>query len=194
MWGALASPQPLPLNLRIMPIDMILLTDQQRRNGDRIYLVDILFLQLPRRVALLYRTRETLENLVERAGLTEVCHAPMQHCVLVKEAEGKNYHWELHQVVDQRHATTFRLEIRRALQEKECKTEVDRVSMMQTARPSIGQIRLLQEYLWQWYRTEGSATFWVHNRDQQGRQEHPTPVGFDMMGDISAQLDEALDL
>lgn len=128
LWGALASPQPLPLNLRVTPINMILLTDKQRRNGDRIYLVDILFMQLPRRVALLYRTRETLEDLVARAGLFEVCRAPMQRCVLVREAEEGNYHSELHQVVDQGHATTFRLEVRRSPLQDVCEQETDRVS------------------------------------------------------------------
>ena len=48
LFVTLATPQPDPLTLRIPPADLIILTNEQRQRGERIFLVDVLFSTLPK--------------------------------------------------------------------------------------------------------------------------------------------------
>ena len=68
-----AMPQPPPLTLRTMPVDLVGLLRMQKQKGERVFLLDILYLSQPRRVAVIYRTGECLKHLVARIGLSLSC-------------------------------------------------------------------------------------------------------------------------
>lgn len=72
-WLLLIEPTMMPLTFRRYPVDLVLLTDRQKANQERVYLVDVLFTTLPRRVAVIYRAGETLRHLVHKLGLDTFC-------------------------------------------------------------------------------------------------------------------------
>lgn len=109
LFVTLAIPQPAPLTLRVLPVDLILLTNAQRINGERIFLVDVLFPTLPKRMAVVYQTGEILRDLVLKAGLGEVCINTRSRCVLTQVQDGVQSRWEYLQKIPQPHGSTFEL-------------------------------------------------------------------------------------
>ena len=80
-WIMTAEQAP-SLSLRIYPVDVILLTHKQTQTRMRVYLVDMLFTHLPKRVAVIYWPGETLRDLTRRLGLEPVCNRNGHHCLL----------------------------------------------------------------------------------------------------------------
>ena len=104
----LATPQPAPFTLRVPPVDLIILTKQQRRE-ERVFLVDVLFSTLPKRMAIVYHPGDLLRDLVLKAGLGEFCFNTRVKCVLVQSQGETQSRWEYMQQIPRPHGSTFEM-------------------------------------------------------------------------------------
>lgn len=100
-----ARPQPMPLSLRAQPIDLVGLLEGQRNRLERVYLIDVLYIGHPRRVAVICKLHDTLADLVTRFGLQEVCQLKHNNCVLIYEADEGGRTWQMTEIVDMPHAS-----------------------------------------------------------------------------------------
>ena len=135
-WILAIDPQPSPISLRIVPIDLIMLTQTQKALAKRIYIIDVVFTSLPKRIAVIYHEGETLYEIVKRIGLIEVCEYKERKCILYRPDLLYIRPWEMHEVVDQLHGTCFILEFQ---QRETTDCQIDETSFMQR-REQVSQL------------------------------------------------------
>ena len=128
-WVTAAKPMPPPLSLRTCPIDLVVLNSKQRAEEFRIYLIDILFRGLPKRVAVAYRRGERLLDMIRKCDLAEACDPTKHHCILSRTDDEGKREWELMDEVDEVHGSSFELGFKPPKMQKWC--EYDETTMMQ---------------------------------------------------------------
>ena len=136
-WITAADPMPLPLSLRICPLDLVVLSTRQKTAEQRIYVIDILFRSMPRRVAMIYQQDERLQDLVRRAGLQEACMPTRHRCILAKTLASGVKVWQLQEIVDELHGTSFELRFEASRESVFCMLE--ETAMMQVSSTSAIQ-------------------------------------------------------
>ncbi|CAK9030208.1 unnamed protein product [Durusdinium trenchii] len=170
-WISALDPMPLPLSLRICPLDLVVLSAKQKKDHKRIYVVDILFRSLPRRVALIYHCGERLQDLVRRAGLQEACTPRRHHCTLSKTTTFQVKVWQLHEIVDERHGTSFELRFHDKKEAEICTPE--ETALMQQPASDPRAVRSIGQYLRFWNFVDREFTVWYHGNHDIKVQEHP---------------------
>lgn len=90
---AIVHPQLPPATLRRRPVDIVGLPQAAIRQGNRVFLIDVLLGPLPRRVALLCSEGTTMSDIVERLWLTEFCNRPELICSLQQELQEEIRSW-----------------------------------------------------------------------------------------------------
>ena len=200
-WVMTTEQAMMPLSLRIYPVDMILLTQAQTQAKVRIYLVDVIFAQLPKRVAVIYRPRETLRELTRRIGLESVCDKQGHHCLLRRNEGPMMLEWQMPDPIDQNHGAHFTLEFRLQDAKDRCPVSSrptssfdlgqpadvpDEGSFMQTMPNGKGARSKLHLYLRQFSLRVIEATFWVHDSSTGIVQLYPDRCSVNLS-------DEALD-
>ena len=179
-----AMPQPPPLTLRTMPVDFVGLLRMQKQNGERIFLLDILYSSQPRRVAVIYHTGERMKDLVARVGLREVCRPGLYHCDL--HIEGTEMWWTMEEVIEKPHATSFQLHLRSDLRQQ-CPMRPRGVSLMQSSFVLAQPRSPLHLYVSDWFSEEGTVTIWLLQEEEVLLQEHPCICTFRISHEVQEQ-------
>ena len=179
-----AMPQPPPLTLRTMPVDLVGLLRMQKQKGERVFLLDILYLSQPRRVAVIYRTGECLKHLVARIGLREVCRPGLYQCDL--NIEGTEMWWTMEEVIEKPHATSFQLHLRSDVRQR-CVAGLQSVSLMQSSAVLAQSRSPLHRYVSDWFSEEGTVTIWLLHEDEIFLQEHPCICPFRVSQEVQDQ-------
>ena len=130
---ALVHPDLQPLSLRAMPVDLIVVPESDIASGKRVFLVDVVGMPLPRRLAILAGDATTVNDVALLAGARLICELPTTHCALQSAAPQDRQTWEHDQIVTAAHGSGLVLwieptEDRRAVQVSMCG---DGNSMMQ---------------------------------------------------------------
>ena len=178
-WIMSVDPVMAPLSLRIFPLDLIILTQPQLHARVRIYLIDILYARLPKRVATLYKKDETFRDLTRRLGLESICDRTVNRCVLMARTEEGDVEWGMQDVVDQNHGSHFVLEFRidecreRGSPYAPSSKDTDAAAFMQVMHKERAPRSLLHIYLRQFASRELEVTFWVHDREAGFAQLYP---------------------
>lgn len=182
---AVADPQPPPLSLRRRPIDVVGLLRQQRLRQDRVYLVDILYVGQPRRVAVLYSIGDRLRELVGKVGLGHYCQLEGVRCLLTWYDDKEGQVWDLDDVINEKHASAFQLHLRG----QPCRrhpTATKGSSFMQHGVTRRVLQSVLNRYASQWFSSAGMITFWIHHA-QDLVQQHPAICDFRVGLDVFEQ-------
>ena len=121
----LAHPDLQPLSLRAIPVDLIVLPESDIRSGKRVFLVDVVGMPLPRRLAILAGDTTTVNDVATLAGARLICELPSTHCTLQSAAPQDRQIWEHDQIVTADHGSGLVLwiqpsEDRRAVQVSMC--------------------------------------------------------------------------
>ena len=188
-------PTLLPLTLRALPIDLVLLTKQQSLRNQFIILVDIIFAQsFPTRNAVSCNRGDTGWTIVDALGARRDCQIGGNHCEFRMLSEPQARVWKLEQVIEVPHASSLELHIMPVMRE-ECKgsvkagdntaTPVDHAVLMQTTRRPIRS--RLHLYLGQFSSSRISVTFWVHQRAGELAQQHPAMCDVDLQSEALLQ-------
>ena len=190
---ALVHPEVPPLSLKVSSLNLVGLTRTQYGMQARIFLLDILFRGLPRRMAVQCLTGDTLSSLVQRLGLQHLCGPGKYRCVLT-QYEGDR-EWHLYDVIEEPHGASFKLVFREpvlrcAQGDNEANVDTDGVTLMQI---SDAPARLLARYAAQWFRTTGMMTFWIHPVDDHIVQIHSVICEFDNPNTAYSQCSELWD-
>lgn len=185
LWLFAVDPQPSPVHLRLMPIDMVMLSQVQKLDGSKVYLVDILYLGMPKRVAVLYQHGDTVLHLLRKAGLAEACDG-RRHVCLFKEQGLASRIWLLHERVDMPHGSCFVIEF--VLQDR-LSCNADSVSLMQLPRDGQVGASSLGAYMRGWYTRHGEITVWVHFHSEQRLQLHAARFDVDVVA-VQEQVGE----
>ena len=179
-WVSAIDPMPSPLTLRICPLDLVVLSAKQKSDHKRIYVVDILFRSLPRRVALIYHHGERLQDLVRRAGLQEACMR--HHCILSKTTTFQVQTWQLHEIVDERHGTSFELHFHEKKGVEVCNPDETVLVQQPVIRSSM--MHTIGQYLRAWNLGDKGLTIWYHSSLGMQVQEHPWVLEYDSSEDL----------
>ena len=177
---ALVHPEMPPLSLRVSSLHLVSLTRRQQAAQDRIFLIDILFQGLPRRTAVRVSVGDTVREVVRRLDLLHLCGPMRYRCVLTQYEGSKE--WNLFDIIEEPHATSFKLLFRNHGREALCQRSVpeaqpdDMTSLMQGAANSPTPLTL---YLRGWSHAKGAATFWVHCRADVMVQQYSAICSFD---------------
>ena len=150
-------PLLLPLTLRALPIDLVLLTKKQSLRNQFVILVDIVFAQsFPTRNAVSCNRGDTGWTIVDALGARRDCQAVGNHCEFRMLLEPQPRIWKLEQVLEVPHASSLELHIIPMLREEfessvnagdNTATPVDHAVLMQTTRRPIRS--RLHQYLGQ---------------------------------------------
>ncbi|CAK8993000.1 unnamed protein product, partial [Durusdinium trenchii] len=177
---ALVHPEMPPLSLRVSSLHLVSLTRRQQAAQDRIFLIDILFQGLPRRTAVRVSVGDTVREVVRRLDLLHLCGPTRYRCVLTQYEGSKE--WNLFDIIEEPHATSFKLLFRNHGREALCQRSVpeaqpaDLTSLMQGAANPPTPLTL---YLRGWSHAKGAATFWVHCRADVMVQQYSAICSFD---------------
>ena len=188
---ALVHPEVPPLSLKVSSLDLMCLTRKQHLENKRLYLFDILFKGIPRRSAVQSETGDTLFMLVRKLGLCHLCGPGKYWCILKQYENDRE--WNLHDVIEEPHATSFKL-IFRDYPQEECtgshasyEIHVDQTSLMQRiAEPS----QALRRYIMQFFRSSGTLTFWVHHDSEHIVQQHSMICSFTHVDEVNQQCSD----
>ncbi|CAK9045054.1 unnamed protein product [Durusdinium trenchii] len=120
-WVYAADPPVSPTSLRLVPADLIMITQQQKDQYDKVYLVDILYTGLPKRVAILSQAEDQVIDLLRKMGLREVCTTG-RHTCLLQSSLAPMRQWDLLDHIDEPHGTSLFLHFR-AKRTDECQPE-----------------------------------------------------------------------
>ena len=175
-WVTVAKPMPPPLSLRVCPIDLVALTSQQRSELLRVYLIDVLFRGLPKRVAVAHRRNERLLDIVRKCGLTEACTPAKYRCILSKSDDKGTRKWGLLDEVDEVHGSSFELEFLSPEREQECEQDVTSMMQMLTTDLVATPSQRIQAYIDAWAIPGNEVTLWLHNDQDSRVQAHPMIV------------------
>ncbi|CAK9069215.1 unnamed protein product [Durusdinium trenchii] len=175
-WVTAAKPMPPPLSLRICPIDLVVLNSKQRAEGLRIYLIDILFRRLPKRVAVAYRRGERLLDIVRKCDLAEACDPTKHHCILSRTDDEGKREWELPDEVDEVHGSSFELGFMPPKKQKWCEHDETTMMQLQTAGVLTTPSQVVDAYMEEWTLQGNEATLWLHNDYGARVQEHPLTI------------------
>ena len=201
IWILQASPQPMPLTLRVRPVDLVGVTKRQRDQGDVIFLLDVLFHRQPRRLTVRHRTGETVQHMVTRAGLYRVCNEA-HFCCFIRWENGEHVQtWEMRDVIDKEHGTFLQLHFLQ-IQLDVCNAGLsDGQSLMQMPAAPRRQKSELHSYLEQWFRDSGDAQFWLHDGPDHIVQDFPLICAFhlgfearDQCSDLWAHFEHAVSI
>ena len=184
---AFAEPQPAPLSLRSYPIDVVGLLRPQRARQEKVYLVDILYVGQPRRVAVLCKLGDRLRDLVSRVSLGHYCQLEGVRCFLTWNDEDESRVWEYEDPVEEKHASAFQLHLR-GQPRKHHRVGTQSCSFMQLGSVVRTSPPRLHQYAQQWFRTDGMITIWIHPQSIL-MQEHSTICGFRALSDIHDQCE-----
>lgn len=145
LWAIAFSPQPLavtlvhpdlqPLQLRAVPIDLIVVPERDIARGLRVYLIDVIGMPLPRRLAVFTDGTSSVKDLAQLAGAGLICELPTTRCQVRSVAPDNKRSWEYEQTVDIDHGEGLTLWIEpyvsnRALTLSTC---ADEQALMQTS-------------------------------------------------------------
>ena len=185
-----ALPQPPPLTLRTRPVDLIGLTSRQQSQGDKIFLLDVLFYSHPRRLAVRYGAGELMRDLVARAGLRHVCQESRFRCQL-RWDDGENIRsWEMYEVVDQAHGAFLSLHFESGTTDLCDEGQGDSTSLVQLSNLPSRSRTALHRYVEQWFHAEGEAQFWIHSGPDVLVQDHPVYCTFNVGAEVYDQCAE----
>ena len=119
LWAVTFVPQPLavtlihpdlqPLSLRAVPLDLLVVPEADLVHGRKAYLVDVIGMPLPRRLALYVDQSTTVRHIAELAGARLICELPTTSCVLRSAIPDHRREWGFHDIVDVEHATSLAL-------------------------------------------------------------------------------------
>lgn len=185
---ALVHPEVPPLSLKVSSLHLVGLTRRQQAAKERIFLIDIIFRGLPRRAAVRAFVGDTVRDVVLRLGLLHLC-GPEQYRCLLTQYEGERV-WNLFDVIEEPHATSFKLLFRSYGKADSCATPTytddtgDMVSMMQMA---TSHSTVLIQYVRGWTFAKGSVTFWIHCSVNSMLQRFSAICGFDRPMQIEDQ-------
>ena len=129
----LVHPDLQPLSLRAVPVDLIVVPDSCITSGKRVFLVDVVGMPLPRRLAVLADGPVTVKDIAALAGARLICELPTTHCSLHSAAPQDQRVWEYDQTVTAAHGSGLVLwiepvDVRRAIYMPVCS---DEITMMQ---------------------------------------------------------------
>ena len=189
LWLGPVNPQPEPLSLRIQPIDLVLINHKQKKEGKRLYVVDLLFRTMPKRVAVLYEQNQDVRELVRRVGLAEACMPHRHHCVLVQVRGERKRYWALHDSINEVHGSSFQLEFRSP---KPVLCEDDSATFMQFSSLVDDDWMHVHSYVQSWFGTTGTVTCWCHDSGEVLVQSHPMVLDLDLGGNLRQQIGSAL--
>ena len=188
-WLTLATPQPPPLTLRVFPVDLVLLTDEQYQQAMRVYLIDVLYPSSPKRVAVLYQPHETVRDILFKLGLAEVCFSTTYTCVLESAGEVEPREWHYLDEVDCYHGMSFVLTLRSQRQaNRQCGYEVEDQALMQVTVPHGTPLTYrIRDYIRKHSGGDGFLYVWLHQNDRP----HEYCTRFRRYGQASRQDDSA---
>ena len=129
-------PLLMPLTLRVMPLDLVVLTDHQGARNQRVLIIDTVFAQsFPVRNAVLCSQGMTGEDVVDLLGAGRDCLRFKSRCEFHMISEMSTTVWSLGQVLDAPHASSLQLIIESLPQEnatfQPCKLEQSEASFVQ---------------------------------------------------------------
>ena len=182
---AVAEPQPAPLSLRRYPIDVVGLLHSQRLRGERVFLIDILYVGHPRRVAVLCQTGDRLFEIVQKVGLGHYCQLEGVNCFLTWYDGDEGQVWEMDDLVEEKHASAFQLHLRG----QPCRRQPSGIrgsSFMQRGFVRRVSQSVLNRYASQWFSAAEIITFWIHPANCIV-QEHSAMCDFRTDSDVFEQ-------
>ena len=103
----LIHPDLQPLSLRAVPLDIVVVPEGDLSSSRRVYVIDVVGMPLPRRLALFATDTTTVEQLAALAGARLICDLPETECVLKHEAPEHRREWKCTDVVDVSHGTSL---------------------------------------------------------------------------------------
>ena len=204
LWGAayekqelsatLVHPDMQPLMLRAFPLDLIVFPESGLRDQLHVYLIDLVGMQLPRRLAVLAGPGDTMAMIAMKIGVHELCILPYLECELTHSADGLPK-WTLPDVVNAKHGSGLVLWMHpkghqtAALRECTAFDEPgqDSLSLMQISR---GPQRLLSEYVRDFTLGNLDTTWWIHDVYNELVQVHPDICHLNVHRDVEFQCRE----
>ena len=191
---ALVHPEVPPLSLKVSSLNLMSLTRMQSRANKRLYLFDILFRGIPRRSAVLAMKGDTLFMLVQKLGISHLCGPERYWCVLQQYDNDKE--WGLFDVIEEPHATSFKLLFREFTSlscskgSRSQEASSDQTSLMQR----MTELQMpLKRYAQQFFSTSGTLTFWVHRDSDHLVQWHSAICSFSHVNEIHRLCSEIWD-
>ena len=112
VWGfTIPFPVIEPLSLRAYSIDLIGMPTSQLDIGEKAFILDVIGLPLPKRVAVHVEREGTLHSIIQKLGITSTCQTRGTLCYLEVSNDGEVRYWLTDQVVDELHGTSMLLRI-----------------------------------------------------------------------------------
>lgn len=108
-WLHIVEPQPGSISLRLMPIDLVMLSQAQKEAGCKVFIIDILYVGMPKRVAFLYQADETVAHVLQKLELYEICTRGRHSCIFSDRAPEAR-RWMFSERLRVPHGTCFVLE------------------------------------------------------------------------------------
>lgn len=161
----LVHPDLQPLSLRAVPVDLIVVPECDISSGKRVFLVDVVGMPMPRRLATFVDGTTLVKDIATSAGARLICDLPTTRCTLHSAAPHDRQIWGYEQIVTAEHGSGLVLWIepvtsRRMVHMMACD---DSNSLMQLA--PLGPESSLKEYMHA--ATEiGFMHLWVHDSSQ----------------------------
>ena len=146
LWAVTFAPQPLavtlvhpdlqPLSLRAAPIDLLVVPEADLSQGRKAYLVDVIGMPLPRRLALYVDSSTTVRHIADLAGARLICELPTTSCVIRSAIPDNRKEWSFHETVDVEHGTSLALWIQPVRRDFERVAQlcIDETGFMQLTR------------------------------------------------------------
>lgn len=163
----LIHPDLQPLSLRAVPLDIVVVPEGDLRSGCRVYVIDVVGMPLPRRLALFATETTTVEQLAALAGARLICDLPETECVLKHDAPENRREWKYNEVVDVSHGTSLVLWIlsRHKQSAAHIQVSTDECGFMQ--QPTCSTIEQIELLYFQEAVQIGHMHVWVHDTDRQ---------------------------
>ena len=173
----LVHPDLQPLELRAVPIDLVVIPEDDVAQGLRVYLVDVIGMPLPRRLALFADEFSTVRAIADTAGARLICELPTTTCTIHSAAPNNRQTWSYEQIVDTDHGAGLTLWIepkptRTAVHALTCADATQLVQHTATVA-AIEYDRYARESV-----QYGHMHLWLHQGDLEPYQSQHRSVGW----------------
>ena len=160
------------------------LTESQKENGQRLFVIDLRFASLPKRIAVLVDPGDTVRHIAVKMQCSHLCSADRYRCTMEQGDATNTRTWNYFDVIEEPHASHFQF-LFSPIQRVCAHDQEDEVAafMQRSVRQAMVD-STLKTYIRQFTSSRLEVTFWLHSQGFDEVQPHPSRCDLQLQADV----------
>lgn len=166
------------------------LTESQKENGQRLFVIDLRFASLPKRIAVLVDPGDTVRHIAVKMQCSHLCSADRYRCTMEQGDATNTRTWNYFDVIEEPHASHFQF-LFSPIQRVCAHDQEDEVAafMQRSVRQAMVD-STLKTYIRQFTSSRLEVTFWLHSQGFDEVQPHPSRCDLQLQADVDSSAQE----